>query len=199
VLSEVLLSLFKYPNLFLLKCFEEIRPEDLVITSDAKNETGDIIHSAIYARRNDVRAVVHAHTPAVVAVSTLQEGFQFLDQNSGQFYGGVGYHEYEGMSDDPDEQGRIGAALGETNIALFMRNHGAVTVGRTIEEAWVRMYYLDFCCKLQLSTAGKTKVPVDKKVLEHLRKQYEGYVAGEAEWPALLRRLARQAQGWSAL
>ena len=140
---------------------------------------------------------MHAHTPAAVAVSATKGGFEFLDQNSGQFYRGIGYHDYEGISDDPEEQSRIGSALGPDNIALFMRNHGAVTVGRTIEEAWVRMYYLDFCCKVQLSTEGKARVPIDEATLLHVREQFEGYIAGEAEWPALLRRLERQAQGWS--
>jgi ribulose-5-phosphate 4-epimerase/fuculose-1-phosphate aldolase len=127
-------------------CFEEIEPEDMVLTSAAKNETGDVIHSAIYACREDVQAVMHAHTPAIVAVSALQDGFKFIDQNSGQFFGGIGYHNYEGMSDDRSEQARIGAALGPDNIVLFMRNHGGVTVGRTVAEAWVRMYYVSIHC-----------------------------------------------------
>ena len=82
--------------------FEDITPQNLNISSD--NYTGLVIHSAIYNKRPDVKAICHLHSPALLAVSCLQEGMQFFSQESAGFYGKVSYHDWEGMSDDTSEQ-----------------------------------------------------------------------------------------------
>merc|ERR1719215_604488 len=94
------------------------------------------------------------------------------------------------MSDDKEECSRIAAALGQNHV-LFMKNHGAVTVGRTIEEAWGRMYYLDVVCRLQLDTLNQKVVDVPHEIALHAYQQYVKLIAGEAEWAPLLRRLLR--------
>ncbi|EOD16627.1 hypothetical protein EMIHUDRAFT_44937, partial [Emiliania huxleyi CCMP1516] len=130
--------------------FDEVTPLNLSLSSpQAVNVTADVIHSAIYAARPDVRAIVHHHTPAVVAVSCLEGGLQLLTQDAGAFVDAVAYHGWEGVSDDYDEKARIAAALGPIAHTLLMRHHGAVTTGRTVAEAWVRYYYLDRMCEVQ--------------------------------------------------
>lgn len=95
-----------------------------------------------------MHAIVHHHTPAVVAVSCLDEGLQLLTQDGSAFFEYTMYHEWEGVSDDYNEKARIAAALGPTAHTLIMRHHGAVTTGTTVAEAWVRYYYLDRICQV---------------------------------------------------
>ena len=102
---------------------------------DNVNVTADVIHAAIYDARPDVHAIVHHHTPCVVAVSCMQEGLQFLTQDSAAFVDSVAYHDWEGVSDDYDEKRRIAEALGPRAHTLLMRHHGAVTCGATVAEA----------------------------------------------------------------
>jgi len=185
------------------RMFEEVRPADLVRGSESENETGDVIHGAIFAARPDVGAVVHTHTPAIVAVCALAGGFSFLSQDSGRYFQRIATHPYEGISNARDERARIGAAVAAEQapgaglpVALLMANHGGVTVGRTVEEAWLRMYYLDVCCRTQLAAqaAGRTHELAPAQLL-HLRAQFDSdYTDGRFEWTALLRRSLREVE-----
>ncbi len=133
------------PNTYLITPgglhFSEIREEDLVF--DSIEENGNIIHSGIYAKRNDVRAIIHAHTPAVMAVGVLEDGFVHLTQDSAAFYKKIGYHDWEGYHTSDEEKERVAKNLGQGDI-LFLRNHGAVVVGRSIQEAFVKYYYVSY-------------------------------------------------------
>jgi ribulose-5-phosphate 4-epimerase/fuculose-1-phosphate aldolase len=168
--------------------FSEIAPEDLVFDSTA--ESGNVIHSGIYQHRPDVVSVIHAHTVPVMAVSALKDGFKFLIQDAAGFYGKLGYHDWEGLHDSEEEKERVAANLGPNGIALILRNHGAVCVGRSIQEAWVRYYYLDRCCRVQLE-AMKTGAPLIEcppEMLIHAAEQKERFFPdGRYEWPALTR------------
>ena len=131
------------------RLFDEVTPANLAEVgpkSAPVNVTADVIHAAIYEARPDVRAIVHHHTPAVVAASIV--GLQFLTQDASAFFDSVAYHEWEGVSDDYDEKSRIAAALGPKAHTLMMRHHGAVTTGSTVAEAWVRYFYLDRICQV---------------------------------------------------
>ena len=177
--------------------FDEVTSETLVVSSPANvNVTADVIHSTIYKARPDVGAIVHHHTPAVVAVASLQEGLQCLTQDAAAFYGTVAYHTWEGVSDDYDECERIAARVTDgTAHTVLMRNHGALTFGANVAEAWVRYYYLDRVCQVQCNTSGGGPVVrPDELVLEHAARQYgvEGaFRHGKYEWPALLRQAER--------
>ncbi|MEL0081510.1 MAG: class II aldolase/adducin family protein, partial [Gammaproteobacteria bacterium] len=114
------------------------------------NLAGYVIHSAIHGAREDVVCALHTHGPAVTAVSCLQEGFMFINQDSMQFAGQVAYHDFEGIAINEEERGRLVADLGNQST-LILRNHGALTVGRSVGEAFVMMYLLEHACKIQLS------------------------------------------------
>ncbi|KAH9250920.1 hypothetical protein BASA81_011308 [Batrachochytrium salamandrivorans] len=172
--------------------FSEVAPEDLVF--DSTEESGNVIHSGIYQHRPDVVSIIHAHTPATMAVSTLKAGFKFLTQDSATFYNKIGYHDWEGVLGSEEEKERIAANLGKTGVALFLRNHGVVTVGRSVQEAWVRLYYLDRCCRLQLdvmSTGGEF-LECPKEMLAHAAEQKERFFPdGRYEWPSLTRLIEK--------
>lgn len=169
--------------------FSEVSSVDLVLDSTA--ESGNVIHSGIYKHRPDVVSIIHGHTIPIMAVSALKDGFRFLTQDSATFYDKLGYHDWEGVLGCEQEKERIVKNLGSTGVALILRNHGGVTVGRSIQEAWVRFYYLDRCCRVQLEAmkAGSDQlVECSKEMLVHAAEQKEKYFPdGKYEWPALTR------------
>lgn len=114
------------------------------------NLAGYVIHSAIHGAREDVVCALHTHGPASVAVSCLEEGFMFINQDSMQFSGKIAYHDFEGIAINEGERDRLVADLG-TKSTLILRNHGALTVGRSVGEAFVMMWLLEHACKIQLS------------------------------------------------
>ena len=106
------------------------------------NPAGFVIHSAVHAARPDAKCVLHTHTVAGMAVASLEEGLLPLTQKSMRFYNRIGYHDYEGVADDLDERTRIVASLGKHN-ALILRNHGLLTCGPSIPEAFNLIYQLE--------------------------------------------------------
>ena len=127
--------------------WDMIEPQDLVRSSG--NITANVIHQAIYESRPDIKAIVHLHTPAVVAVSCLEMGFIPLSQDGAKFGpGSISYHKWEGISDDTEEQKSIQESLGSTALNLIMHNHGACCMGDSVGAAWVRAWYLEKCCRL---------------------------------------------------
>ncbi len=182
--------------------FKDVTPESLVVIDhDGRqaegapvpvNTAGAVIHCCIHAARPDAACVVHCHTPAGVAVSSLEEGLLPLNQTSLLFYGRVSYHEFEGIALDRDEQSRLVADLG-SNRAMILRNHGLLTVGRSIGEAFSLMYNLEMACRMQImaaSTGMKMRLP-SPEVCARTAAQYDSDPDGAAdlEWQAL-RRLA---------
>ena len=163
------------------------------------NQAGFVIHSAIHAARPDVACVLHTHTRAGVAVSCLDEGLVPMNQHSLLFHGRLAYHDYEGIALDEEEKERLVTDLGE-HRAMILRNHGLLTAGRTIPEAFELMYNLEMSCKIQLDVmaTGRTlRVPPDE-VRERAARQWvrDGKPQGLRSWPALLRMLDRKNPGY---
>lgn len=159
----------------------------------AVNYTGFVIHGAIHGARHDVACVMHTHTLAGMAVSALACGLMPVMQDAFGFAGNVAYHEYEGLSVDLDECGRLAADLGE-HRSMILRNHGLLTTGRTVAEAFVTMYYLDKACRTQLAVM-QTGQPVhmpSPAVITKAAEQSRYYPSGQHEWPALMRRMERK-------
>src|SRR5262250_1118504 len=113
------------------------------------NAAGFIIHSAIHGARHDARCVLHTHTLNGVAVAAQRDGLLPLSQHSLFVITSVGYHDFEGPALNADEKPRLVADLGN-NTSLILRNHGLITVGESVAEAFVRMYYLETSCAIQV-------------------------------------------------
>lgn len=164
------------------------------------NQPGYVIHSAIHGARHDITCVLHTHTPAGMAVSALDCGLLPLNQTAMRFAGSVAYHDFEGVAVDLDERQRLVADLGANDV-MILRNHGLLTVGVTVAEAFVNMLRLERACQTQLLTmsAGASlrlpPQPIIDKTFQQLRRQpspdKHGRFPphGEREWPALLRLL----------
>ncbi|HEY6923559.1 MAG TPA: class II aldolase/adducin family protein [Steroidobacteraceae bacterium] len=154
------------------------------------NKAGMVIHGAVHQARPDVNCVVHTHSRGGVAVSCLQEGFLHIHQRSLMFFGRLGYHDYEGLAFEEDEQPRLARDLAE-HPAIILRNHGLLTVGRTIPEAFTFMYYLEQCCRIQidLMATGRKLIPLPEAVCRRGAEQFEEFAQQhwEREWSALLR------------
>jgi ribulose-5-phosphate 4-epimerase/fuculose-1-phosphate aldolase len=104
--------------------------------------------------RQDLHCVMHTHTIAGIAVSTLAEGLLPINQASLPFYERVAYHDHEGLANDLDERERIVADLGPSGRAMILRNHGLLTAGASPEEAFLAMYFLERACQIQVTTLG---------------------------------------------
>ena len=171
----------------------EVTSEGKVINSDSPiNDTGYIIHGAIHRARKDIACVMHTHSRAGLAVSCFEVGLQPMIQDAAIFYNRVSYHDWEGMSTESEECERLSKSLGKNNV-MILRNHGLLTCGTTIAEAFMLMYYLDRACKNQIdtmSTGMKLNVPSDN-IMEFAAGQYDDprFKLGKHEWPALLRLL----------
>lgn len=142
--------------------FEEITASSLVRvdlngnvigeTPYCVNPAGFVIHSAIHAAREDAACVLHTHTLAGCAVAASASGLLPVNQISMEFFNRVGYHDYEGVALNLDEQKRLVEDLG-THDALILRNHGLLTVGATPARAFLRMYYLNKACEIQIAAS----------------------------------------------
>jgi ribulose-5-phosphate 4-epimerase/fuculose-1-phosphate aldolase len=164
------------------------------------NPAGFTIHSAVHAARHDAACVLHTHTVAGVAVSSLACGLQPCNQWALQFYQRVVYHDYEGIALDPAERERLVADLGPTARAMILRNHGLLTAGRSVAEAFILMHNLERACRVQLAiqSSGWPMQQVSHDVSERTALQYESgdskRQAGQAdpnarEWRGFLQRL----------
>ena len=156
------------------------------------NNAGYTIHSAVHAAMPDRHCVFHTHTEAGMGVSSLEEGLMFTNQDAMMFYGNVGYHDFEGIALDLDERERLVKDLGD-NMVMILKNHGLLTTGRTIGEAFTLMFFLEKVCSAQLkmmASGGRIIQPSDN-VLKHTAAQYDldNKPFGEREWPALMREL----------
>jgi ribulose-5-phosphate 4-epimerase/fuculose-1-phosphate aldolase len=159
------------------------------------NLAGFVIHSAIHKARHDVACVIHTHTPAGMAVSALKCGLMPLTQNA-MFFGRMGYHDYEGPAIDMDEQQRLVRDLG-AGAAMILRNHGLLTAGGTVSEAFVTMHWLERACQAQVM-AMACNTELNHPSPETVQLTNERYLPGqrrkitELEWPAMLRMLDRR-------
>lgn len=182
--------------------YDEVTASNLVkIDIDGKKIAGDgrtseagfVIHSAVHRARPDVVCVMHSHTIEGVAVSCMEEGLLQLCGETAFLYDDVGYHDYEGISLELDERERIVQALGNKH-ALILRNHGLLTVGESVAEAFMRMFWLQYSCKVQLKllSMGREFITLPETLAAKTAEQNQEVAApGAFEWPALLRRLDR--------
>lgn len=164
-------------------------------TTHDVNAAGFTIHSAVHSARHDATCVIHTHTTAGMAVSTLKDGLMPITQHALLFYGDIGYHDYEGIALDLEERERIIADLGQSS-ALILRNHGLLTVGRTVAEAFNRVYHLERACQAQIAalSCGVAITVPSEAVRERtaLQSKGNGQPIGSKGWPALLRLLDNQ-------
>jgi ribulose-5-phosphate 4-epimerase/fuculose-1-phosphate aldolase len=158
------------------------------------NRAGFVIHGAIHRARHDVACVIHTHTAAGMAVSALACGLLPISQTAMRFLK-AGYHDYEGPAVYLEEQERLAANLGEADL-MILRNHGLLTVGATVAQAFNHMHRAELCCRSQLmamATGAKLATPPDAIV----EATYEAFQpnskrpVGVLDWPALLRKLDR--------
>ena len=157
------------------------------------NPAGFVIHSAIHSTREDLKCVLHTHTRYGMAVSALECGLLPISQFAMQFYNQIAYHDYEGVSLDLEERERLAKDLGDKKV-MILRNHGLLTAGRTIPEAFILMFYLERSCEVQIlaqSSDSKLIIP-SQAVCEHSARQQELKDSGQLQWPALLRMLDRE-------
>jgi ribulose-5-phosphate 4-epimerase/fuculose-1-phosphate aldolase len=186
--------------------FEEITASSLVKigmdglpigeTDYPVNPAGFTIHSAIHEVREDAGCVMHLHTPDGIAVASAKEGLSPLNQVAQLVVDDLAYHDYEGVALDHDERPRLQQDLGTKN-AMLLRNHGTLTVGRTCAEAFLRMYFLERACTIQVRTRilGRDDYPTAPEVIEKNaelgRTGGREVLANRLVWPALLRKLDR--------
>lgn len=158
------------------------------------NAAGFVIHGAIHSTREDAQCVMHLHTEAGMALSALEEGLLPLTQHAMRFHGRIGYHDYEGIALTMDEQQRIIADLGQ-NTALILRNHGTLTVGRSVGHAFTENFYLEKSARAQLlaqATGRPLRMPDDALRALTVRQWTDDLgVSNDREWPHLLRKLDR--------
>jgi len=166
------------------------------------NHAGFVIHSTIHEARHDAVCVLHTHSRAGVAVSAQKEGLLPISQQSSLLLSSLAYHDYEGLAVHDDERDRLKADLGN-NKYMILRNHGLLTVGCSVPDAFLAMYFLETSCQIQISAqAGGTLSPVPQKVLDGVtaavRVQQSKGSAADLAWPALLRRLDRLNPGYDS-
>lgn len=185
--------------------FEEITASSLVKidlegravmdTPFAVNPAGFVIHSAIHAAREDAQCVLHTHTAAGVAVSAQKAGLLPISQQSIFPLSSLAYHDYEGVALSDDEKPRLVRDLGDRNY-LILRNHGLLTVGPTIADAFLAMYTLQRACEIQVASqgSGAELIEVPPSIVDSAgtftRVSTRG-LGGQLVWPGLLRKLDR--------
>lgn len=159
------------------------------------NPAGFVIHSAIHEVRADAHCVLHLHTSPGQAVSAQEHGLLPLTQTAMTLHGAIAYHDYEGIAVDIDERARLAADLGDKNV-MILRNHGTLTVGETVSDAFVRMYFLERACEAQVMSlgGGVRRSPPPRGMPEKTAEQAAmglTYVGRALLWPAMLRKLDR--------
>ena len=177
--------------------FEEVEPDILLkVTLDGTilegkeyqyNKTGYVLHGGIYSKRPDIQAIFHLHTPETLAVSALEEGLLPINQWALHFYNRVAYHSYDSLALDEQQANSLTADLGKLFV-LFLRNHGFITCGRTIQEAMFYTYHLQKACETQclILSMGKKYITPSKETCEkavHDLLSFENNL-GERDWEA---------------
>ena len=196
------------PEQFLLNpyglLFEEITASNLIRVDAECNKLSDspfpvtpagfTIHSAIHAAREDAACVLHTHTRSGVAVSAQKCGVLPISQQSIFVLDSLAYHDYEGIAIREDEKLRLQADLGTADY-LMLRNHGLLVVGRSVADAFLKMYTFENTCRIQLDAqAGGELIEVNPTIRQGLDPVFKAATSGmgaEIAWPALLRKLDR--------
>ncbi|MEP7155501.1 MAG: class II aldolase/adducin family protein [Betaproteobacteria bacterium] len=164
------------------------------------NPAGFVIHSAIHAARSDAKCVLHVHTPNGIAVSAQKNGVLPISQQSIFVLASLAYHGYEGVALNDDEKPRLVNDLGDRNF-LMLRNHGLLTVGETIPDAFLLMYIFETTCNIQIraQSGGGELTPIPQAIVDGAQKQAKAvtkWLGGNLAWPGLLRKLDRMDPGF---
>ena len=193
--------------------FDEITASSLVKVDMACNKLSDsphpvnpagfVIHSAVHAARPDAGCVLHTHTRAGVAVSAQKHGVLPISQQSTFVLASLAYHDYEGVAIRDDEKARLQANLGQANY-LVLRNHGLLTVGKGVADAFLSMYTFENSCRIQVDALAGQGGPADLTAVNpsilggvaQAMKVQTGGIGGAFVWPSLLRRLQRENPGF---
>ena len=159
------------------------------------NPAGFVIHSAVHAVRHDAQCVLHVHSLNGVAVSAQKEGMLPVSQQSMFVLAGLAYHDYEGVALNDEEKPRLVADLGSKTF-LMLRNHGLLTVGPTVADAFLAMYIFEAACTIQIraQSGGKELLQIPMAVLAGAQAQAKSAtrsMGGALAWPGLLRMLDR--------
>ena len=165
------------------------------------NPAGFTIHSAVHEGRHDAHCVLHLHTTAGVAVSAQKDGLLPLSQQSLFPLSALSYHDYEGVALNPEEKPRLVADLGETNF-MILRNHGLLTCGDTVAQAFLNMYILQRSCEAQVmaQAGGKELISIAQPILAGVQAMSKTVTRGagaQLAWPGLLRKLDRVNPGYA--
>ncbi len=164
------------------------------------NRAGFTIHSAIHMHDPGLVCVMHTHTRANVGVGMQRDGLLPLNQKILLMWDFLRYHDFEGAALDLDERARIAGDLGPEGRAMILRNHGALTVGRSVAEAFCWMYKLEMACQYQIDalSGNRELVPLGQATIDHTAAQGRKLLGaggraecGRLEWDALLRKLER--------
>jgi ribulose-5-phosphate 4-epimerase/fuculose-1-phosphate aldolase len=164
------------------------------------NPAGFTIHSAVHAAREDALCVIHLHTDYGIAVSAQQDGLLPISQQALFALSSLAYHDYEGLALNEEEKPRLVADLGSKTF-LILRNHGLLTVGQTVADAFLSMFLLERACRIQIlaQSGGGKLIPISGEVLAQIPAQ-EAIVTkgggGRLVWPGLLRKLERLGGGY---
>lgn len=166
------------------------------------NPAGFTIHSAIHAARDNAQCVLHLHTNEGVAVAALEEGLQPYSQQSTLPLSNLSYHDYEGVALREDEKARLVADIGETEF-LILRNHGLLTTGGSVQDAFLNMYFLQRSCEIQLlaQSAGQNIIEVPEEIIATVQEvgaKATNNAFGGIAWPGILRKLDRDYPGFRA-
>ncbi len=163
------------------------------------NQAGFVIHSAVHAARADVGCVLHTHTRAGVAVSAQRCGVLPISQQSTFVLASLTYHDYEGVAIRDEEKPRLQADLGDKTF-FCLRNHGLLTVGASIADAFLAMYVFESACQIQISAqAGGELITVDPAIVAgtaHAMRVQTGGLGAQFVWPSLIRDLERSDPGY---
>ena len=159
------------------------------------NPAGFVIHSAIHEAREDIVCVLHTHTRAGIAVSAQKCGVLPISQQSTFVLASLAYHGYEGVAFRDEEKPRLQADMGHATF-LMLRNHGLLTVGKTIADAFLAMYTFENTCRIQLDaqSGGGELIEVDPRIVSGVSqalKVQTGGMGGAFVWPSLIRKLDR--------
>ena len=165
------------------------------------NPAGFTLHSCIHEVRDDAGCVLHTHSRAGVGVSAQKGGLLPVSQQSTIILNSIAYHDYEGIALYAEEKPRLQASLGKANN-LILRNHGLLTVGSTVPEAFLYMYFLESSCRIQIDAqAGGEVNLIGHAPMEANKNAMKvatgGQSAANLAWPALLRKLDRENPGYA--
>ncbi|MGB1262516.1 MAG: class II aldolase/adducin family protein [Cognaticolwellia sp.] len=158
------------------------------------NPAGFTIHSAVHEARHHDICALHVHCNEAIAVASLQEGLLPISQYSMFALASLSYHDYEGLAVNRDEKLRLQQDLGDNNFML-LRNHGALTMGKTIGDAFMHMYDLIRACQIQVQvmSTGMKPILVEQSLVDGIKAQadivHSGLTGGQKAWPAMLRKV----------